>query len=338
MGNRKFSNRAASSLSAGILAGDTSLTVASGQGARFPALSAGQSFTAVLQAGDQDTDAREYILVTARSGDTLTITRAQEGSAAAAWSAGMTIAMVVTAANLASFLQSDGDTLTGALNFAPRADIASAATMDLSTVSSNSLRVTGTTTVSSLGTLPIGSRRLLHIVSGLTFTQSSSLQLPGLLNLVAGAGDMIEFESIASGTWKCINYQPVANLAVNQFLTNSVDGSLMVTTGFTNLPQSVGPVSGTLTIDASKSNIFRCSTLSANVTSVVINNAQDGQTINIRFVQDATGGRTITGITGSSSFKLDGSPTTLANRVSVAMMTWNSAASRWEGSWLVVPA
>lgn len=50
---------------------------------------------------------------------------------------------------------------------------------------------------------------------------------------------------------------------------------------------------GTLTIDTDDSNVFTV-TMNANVTTLNLSNADQGQTINILFTQDGTGSRTIT--------------------------------------------
>jgi hypothetical protein len=51
--------------------------------------------------------------------------------------------------------------------------------------------------------------------------------------------------------------------------------------------------SGTLLINCNDSNVFTVS-MTENVSTLTLSNASDGQTINVRFTQDATGGRTIT--------------------------------------------
>jgi hypothetical protein len=79
-----YANFAKSTLAAGIAAGDSSLAVASGDGSRFPVA----PFVVTIWNASDYSDAsddpdREIILVTAKSGDTFTITRAQEGTSAA---------------------------------------------------------------------------------------------------------------------------------------------------------------------------------------------------------------------------------------------------------------
>jgi hypothetical protein len=89
-----------------------------------------------------------------------------------------------------------------------------------------------------------------------------------------------------------------------------------------------------LTVDAALSNVFLVGTLTGNVTTFTINNPADGQTINLRFVQDGTGGRTIA-MPGSAA--VAGSPNATANKVSWLTLTYVGGASRWEGAWTLLP-
>ena len=96
----QFANNAFSTLAAGINASVTSLAVASGEGARFPALSSGQYFYATLIDSSNNL---EIIKVTAKSGtsDTFsTIVRNQESSGAKTFSTGDRIELRLTALGL----------------------------------------------------------------------------------------------------------------------------------------------------------------------------------------------------------------------------------------------
>lgn len=95
----KFTNYATTALASGIGAGDLSLTVAAGKGALFPTLESTDYFYCTIQSGAT----REIIKVTARSTDTFTIVRAQEGTAAAAWSAGASIELRLTKQGIDDF-------------------------------------------------------------------------------------------------------------------------------------------------------------------------------------------------------------------------------------------
>ena len=89
------------------------------------------------------------------------------------------------------------------------------------------------------------------------------------------------------------------------------------------------------TFDCATGNVFEPAALTGNVTSITLSNAVAGQTVQIRFQQDATGGRTVAVPSGA---KVDGTPDTGANRVNWLVLTYSSRGSRWEGNWLKVPA
>ena len=80
----KLTNNGLSTLASAITSSSTSITVATGDGSKFPALSAGQYFMLTLV---KSTGTFEIVKVTARSGDVLTVVRAQEGTTAADFSA-----------------------------------------------------------------------------------------------------------------------------------------------------------------------------------------------------------------------------------------------------------
>lgn len=110
-----FSNNASAPLAASITAASTSITVTTGQGALFPAITAGSYFYATLTDSSNNL---EVVKVTARSGDTMTVTRAQEGTVARAYAAADKIELRVTAAGLGNLLQLDGaQTVTGNKTF-----------------------------------------------------------------------------------------------------------------------------------------------------------------------------------------------------------------------------
>ena len=80
-----FTNNAVSLLAVGINSTQTTLTVLPGHGALYPSPGANQFFAVTLE--NQAATVREIVHVTARSGDTLTIVRGQEGTTALSWSA-----------------------------------------------------------------------------------------------------------------------------------------------------------------------------------------------------------------------------------------------------------
>jgi hypothetical protein len=120
-----FANNATTTLASAIASTATSITVASGTGALFPNPSSPDYFLATLatlNASGVET-VREIVKCTARSSDTLTVVRAQEGTAASAFNAGDKVELRMTAGSFSNFAQSQNvvssfNTRTGAVTLA----------------------------------------------------------------------------------------------------------------------------------------------------------------------------------------------------------------------------
>ena len=93
--------------------------------------------------------------------------------------------------------------------------------------------------------------------------------------------------------------------------------------------------SATPTFDCAVSNVFEPAAMTGNVTSITLSNPVAGQTVQIRFQQDATGGRTCAVPSGA---KVDGAINAGANRVSWLILTYSYRGSRWEGNWIQIPS
>jgi hypothetical protein len=101
----KVTNNAFGALTAGITTGDTTIVLGAGEGVRFPALGSGDFFFGTLiDTGNN----LEIVRVTARSVDTMTIVRGQDGTTARAFSAGDRFELRPTAAMFQAFTQADG--------------------------------------------------------------------------------------------------------------------------------------------------------------------------------------------------------------------------------------
>lgn len=100
-----FKNNASGSLASSIGTTDTLLALATGHGARFPTPSGGDHFQLTLVGLDVNGNEASWEIVrcTARSNDSLTVVRAQEGTSAQAWPAGARVELRVTAGTLDSF-------------------------------------------------------------------------------------------------------------------------------------------------------------------------------------------------------------------------------------------
>jgi len=91
------------------------------------------------------------------------------------------------------------------------ADVASAAALTLGT-DGNSFDITGATTITSIGTLGVGTHITLHFGDALTLTHhATDLVLPGATDLTTTAGDIAVFYEYAVGDWRCVSYQVAAN-------------------------------------------------------------------------------------------------------------------------------
>lgn len=113
-----FANNASSTLAYGINGTDNTLVLASGGGVKFPSPSGGDYFLATLTQGVGLETSWEIVKCTARTTDTLTVTRAQEGTAAAAWAAGTKVEMRITKGAMDGMATLGANTFTGQQTFA----------------------------------------------------------------------------------------------------------------------------------------------------------------------------------------------------------------------------
>lgn len=85
-------------------------------------------------------------------------------------------------------------------------NIASATTCNIGALTTPVARITGTVTITSLGSVA-NCRKYVVFAGALTLTHNAtSLILPNAANIVTVAGDVAEFISDASGNWRCFFY------------------------------------------------------------------------------------------------------------------------------------
>lgn len=100
-----------------------------------------------------------------------------------------------------------GTVVMPTMNETKGSDIASATTTDIGAATGNYVNVTGTTTITGLGTVQAGTRRIVTFTGALTLTHNAtSLILPSASNIGTAAGDCAFFVSLGSGNWKCVAY------------------------------------------------------------------------------------------------------------------------------------
>lgn len=90
--------------------------------------------------------------------------------------------------------------------------LASAATTDLGSVPGRYVVISGTTTITGLGTIKAGTIKYVKFSGVLTLTyNASSLILPGSADIKTVADDTAIFVSEGAGSWRCLAYERAAN-------------------------------------------------------------------------------------------------------------------------------
>jgi hypothetical protein len=181
MANMLFANNAATTLASGITSSATSLTVAAGTGSIFPSPTGSQYFYCTLI--DAATNSViEIVQVTARSTDTFTIVRAQDGTSASAYLAGDKVELRLVRASLNDFPKLDeSNTFSGATN--------TFANISATSFSGAGTGLTGTATSLSIGGNAATATSATSATSATTAT-----------NIASGAANQIHYQTAASTT------------------------------------------------------------------------------------------------------------------------------------------
>jgi hypothetical protein len=87
------------------------------------------------------------------------------------------------------------------------ATAASASTVDMSAIPEGLVNITGTTTITSFGTVRAGIVKFVRFSGALSLTyNASTFILPGSASITTVAGDTAMFVSMGSGVWRCYAY------------------------------------------------------------------------------------------------------------------------------------
>ncbi len=186
-----FTNNASAPLASSIVAIDTSLSVGSGQGAKFPSLSGPDTFTVTVTSADGTV--QEIMLVTARATDALTVTRAQEGTSASPFTAGAVVEVRLTASwlnSVSAFLVNAALAAIAALT--PAADkfvyFTSASAAALGTVTSFARTLLDDTDAATARTTLGAAATSGHLGQ---FAATTSAQLAGVMSDETGSGALV---------------------------------------------------------------------------------------------------------------------------------------------------
>lgn len=114
--------------------------------------------------------------------------------------------------------------------------IASGATCDLGSKAAHYLQITGTTTITSFGTVKAGTLKFIEFAGILTLTHNAtSLIIPGGANKTTAAGDTAIVVSEGSGNWRCLVYVPAAAGTTYLAASNNLSDLASAATARTNL-------------------------------------------------------------------------------------------------------
>lgn len=95
-------------------------------------------------------------------------------------------------------------------------DIPSATTTDIGAATGRYVHITGTTTITGLGTKTAGVLRIVTFDGALTLTHNAtSLILPSGANILTAAGDVVSFVSEGGGNWRCVGYSRATGTALS---------------------------------------------------------------------------------------------------------------------------
>jgi hypothetical protein len=134
------------------------------------------------------------------------------------------------------------------------ADIASATTTDIGAVEGLAHDITGTTTITGLGTVRAGIAKLLQFDGALTLTHNAtSLILPGGANITTAAGDVALMFSEGSGNWRCYFYVKASGLGLAGLGTQAANNVAITggsITGITDLAIADGGTGASTAADA----------------------------------------------------------------------------------------
>tara|TARA_R100000149_G_C5818406_1_gene98726 strand:- start:39 stop:710 length:672 start_codon:yes stop_codon:yes gene_type:complete len=176
----KFANNAHSTLASGINTSATSITVASGHGARFPSLAGAEFFFATLIDSSNNL---EIVKATARSTDVLTVTRAQESTTARSFSSGDRIELRITAAGLGELITPSNIVFTNTNSTFTKAQRGStqtanatgSTTLDFDTYQNFVLTATGNVTLANPSTEAVGQSGIIVLIQDGTGSRTLSL-------------------------------------------------------------------------------------------------------------------------------------------------------------------
>jgi hypothetical protein len=219
-----------------------------------------------------------------------------------------------------------GGSLSGALNEAQGANIASATTTDIGAATGNYVVVTGTTTITALGTVQAGTRRIVNFSGILILTHNgTSLILPTAANITTAAGDTATFISLGSGNWVCVNYMRASGAALvgggtNTYSVNVISTTLVTVADSTSYHFGINIEIPATTTLRREFKFPQAGTMTAFSFSLLQSTNGSNQTCTL-YLRNTSTSTDYTIGTFTSDFNLNGALNTLFSGLSIAVNT-----------------
>lgn len=196
----QFTNFAESTLASGMTAGQTTATVAASDGGLFPAT--GDFQLVIIRDSD---GAREIVKGTSRTGDVITVTRAQESTTGLIFVAGDKIELRVTAAILNSYVSSiiDIDQVATSVNSAVHSEAAHATTSDIWAGGQVCLLTGSAVVFTALAAAPqAGAWRIVVANAIHTFTDGATFECDGNADYKCNLNDVLLITAKTTTTFR----------------------------------------------------------------------------------------------------------------------------------------
>lgn len=118
----------------------------------------------------------------------------------------------------------------------PYESVTSAATTDLGATTSQNILMSGSATITSFGTAPAGTERHVVFSSVMTIVHNStSLILPGGVNVTTAARNSLRAVSLGSGNWRVTDFSPSITAGTGLTSTGALVGGMTLTVELTQL-------------------------------------------------------------------------------------------------------
>lgn len=208
--------------------------------------------------------------------------------------------------------QKDVSTFENAFYECRGSTLTAAATVNLALATGNFVHVSGTTTITSFGNLPAGSRFIVCFDDAVIVTyNATSLLIPGAANITTTAGDCMMLISEGSGNWRVVGYFPGSGLPVGTVTAVTASAPISSSGGNApniSIPKATASVDGYLdNADFATFNGKQDALVSGtNIKTVNSNSLLGSGDVSVGTVTSITAGTGLNGgtITGSGTIDL----------------------------------